>query len=161
MPSVVCSVAGWSLHIVCVPTVLSAKYTKEPFRVFHYPRAWRQHGSRDPDMFMPSLIIRAGDKAIFSPYSAQVWPEALGKPWRFHGFWVRPKAGETPRRQAVRRGSMGQPVRSTPNHARTAHHYPAGGRRNRNVYLSNYNCIFTQFRWRIRFFAAAKNLTEF
>ena len=32
----------------------------------------------------------------------------------------RPKAGETPRRQAVRRGSMGQPVRPTPNHTRTA-----------------------------------------
>ena len=32
----------------------------------------------------------------------------------------RPKAGETPRRQAVRCGSMGWPVRWTPNHTSTA-----------------------------------------
>ena len=99
--------------------------------------AWRKHGNRDPDMFMPSLMIRAGDEVIFSPNTAQVWPEATGNPWRFHGFWARPKAGETPRRQAVRRGSMGWPVRSTPNHTRTAHPYPAGGRRNRK-------CMFVQ-----------------
>jgi hypothetical protein len=39
-------------------------------------------------MYMPSLIIRAGDEAIFSPNMAQVWPEAHGNPWGFHGFWV-------------------------------------------------------------------------
>jgi hypothetical protein len=78
-------------------------------------------------MYMPSMIIRAGDEAIFSPNMAQVWPEAHGNPWGFHGFWVArcvgpPKAGENPSRQAGRRGSPGQPARRTPNHARTAAH---------------------------------------
>ena len=25
---------------------------------------------------------------LFSPNMAKVWPEALGNPWGFHGFWV-------------------------------------------------------------------------